>query len=193
MRTIAAALLLSGSLACSQPEGAELKVLGFTLGKPPPEGAVLQADGGRHKWYTLEHHWCFMGASALTDNNLVASVDCAADYDTMLSLLKSRYGQPVKVEGCGELDDDDVWLTPAGLGIAVDRLGIVWAPAKTEAELLAAIEARDDAIRKIVDASLEAIDGVDWRGELLGRPSRRKAAQDDAEIGERENAADEDF
>ena len=76
---IAALTALLGAFAWAQgaeEPARELKVLGFTLGEPPPEDAVLEEDGGRYKEYTLVHRWCRYGVDAITENNRVMWVSC---------------------------------------------------------------------------------------------------------------------
>ena len=119
MRTIAAlaALLLSaGAWAQDAEEPAEaVKVLGFTFGEPPPEDAVLVVAAGKYGRYALEHRWCQV-LYAVTDNGRVVAVRCYAKYlDTMMSLLKSRYGAPDRYSR-----NADRWLTPNGLGILLE-------------------------------------------------------------------------
>ena len=103
--------------------GDDVKVLGFTFGKPPPKEAVLEEEAGQYRTYVLKHRWCER-LSAATDNGRVVSVSCSPnDPDAMLSLLRSRYGPPQEevpnhVAGMvGGEGESSVWFTPYGTAI----------------------------------------------------------------------------
>ena len=181
MRTIAtiAALLLSVCLLAPAADaeakaeqeaganGDDVKVLGFTFGKPPPAEAVLKTAAGRYRDYELKHRWCEW-LRAVTDNGRVVSVSCFPNEpDAMLSLLKSRYGPPPKTRR-----GQSIWFTPNGLGILADGRAVIWTPATTMDELSAAAKALSQARRALLHAS---------------------EAEIDAKIAERENAEGEDF
>ena len=181
MRTIAtiAALLLSVCLLAPAADaeakaeqeaganGDDVKVLGFTFGKPPPAEAVLKTAAGRYRMYELKHRWCER-LRAVTDNGRVVSVGCIPNEpDTMLSLLKSRYGPPQENSG-----GQSIWLTPNGLGILAGGKAVTWTPATTMDEFTAAAIAQFQAHIAL---------------------SHAKEAEIDAEIAERENAEGEDF
>ena len=169
MATIAALLLcLLAPASCSDSEakaeqeaganGDEVKVLGFTLGEPPPEEAVLRILAGRYRRYDLKHRWC-ESLWATTDNGRVVSVACTPnDPDNMLTLLKSRYGPPQERGG------SSAWFTPYGTAI-INGLRrdaplphmVVWVRATTWDELRAKgkEEARSArAISHAIDAAI---------------------------------------
>ena len=186
MRTITAlaALLLLAPAACDgtqapsphaeakaeqEANGDDVKVLGFTFGKPPPEEAVLKFTAGRYRNYELKHRWCDE-LTALTDNGRVVSASCHSKHPaTMRSLLKSRYGPP---QERGELS---IWFTPYGTAISKAD-GVLypfqWLRATTLDELYAAAKAAYKGSQALVRATESAIV---------------------AEISEAENAEGEDF
>ena len=148
--------------------GEEVKVLGFTFGKPPPAEAVLASAAGRYRNYELKHRWCDE-LIALTDNGRVVSVRCIPnDPDAMLSLLKSRYGSPQERGGTS------TWFTPYGTAILTsDSVDMYqWVRATTRAEISATAKTLEQATLALLHAT---------------------EAEIGAEIAERENAEGEDF
>ena len=129
VRTIAAvaALTLCGF---AHTDEAELKVLGFTFGKPPPPGAVFISEyygfdeaeaavvavvnvAARYKSYVLPHRWCKGGAFATTDNNKVIMVRCEAlEHYVMHIRLEHRYGDYKYIVDAAAYHDDIFSLRP---------------------------------------------------------------------------------
>ena len=136
LTALIALLVCAGAWAQDAEEPAEaVKVLGFTFGEPPPEDAVLLGDAGRYRRYDLKHRWC-KSLFAITDNGRVVSVECfPKERDTMLSLLKSRYGPPLESGGTSN------WFTPYGTAIITETDGldaVLWVRAAIYDELFAA-------------------------------------------------------
>ena len=156
MATIAALLLFllapaADSEAKAEQEaganGDEVKVLGFTLGEPPPDEAELITVAGRYRKYDLKHRWC-KSLKATTDFARVVQVACYPnDPDAMLSLLKSRYGPPQ------ETGETSTWFTPYGTAIINGLPDVVmWVRATTWAELVARTKEHERALLAILHA-----------------------------------------
>ena len=212
MRTIAAiaALLLACAWAWAQDAEEPAKVLGFTLGEPPPEDAVLDISAGRYGRYELEHRWCWE-LYAVTVNGSVVRVWCnAKSHFDMKVLLQSRYGAEKRVEvsegrwglisaAARLYQEADRWTTPNGLSILLEDVSegsLLWMRLEATHGLLEA----PGIVHWLRTTTLDELEGLAY-SPLRPPPiieadlmlAKAWGAKRDAAIVRRENADGEDF